>query len=221
MTAPTQDQLSQLHAQWIALLTALDADLSASERVWQDLLQRYSEDHRHYHNLSHIAAMLKHAQNCKCKLESLPVVQLAIWFHDAIYDARAKDNEFQSAALTQFSLNQLKISPSVTRQVMLCILATARHELPNEIDVCHDLPAFLDMDLAILGTAPETYKKYSAAIRAEYAYVLAPLYRIGRVKMLKTFLQRDRLFFTDDFYQRYEQLARANIKDEIRQLEFF
>lgn len=221
MMTPTQDQLSQFHAQWIALLTALDADLSASDHVWNDLLRRYSETHRHYHNLSHIAAMLKHAQSCEFKLESFPVVQLAIWFHDVIYDARAKDNEFQSAALAQFSLNQLKVPPAITQQVMLCILATAKHELPKDLALCRDLPAFLDMDLAILGAAPETYKQYSVAIRTEYAHVLTPLYRIGRSKMLKAFLQRDRLFFTDDFYQRYEQIARANIKDEIRQLEFF
>ena len=221
MMAPTEDQLSQFHAQWITLLTGLDADLLASDHVWKDLLRRYSETQRYYHNLSHIVAMLKHAQSYEFKLENLPVVQLAIWFHDAIYDARAKDNEFQSAALAQFSLNQLKGPPAITQQVMLCILATAKHELPKDVSLCHDLPAFLDMDLAILGAAPEIYKKYSAAIRAEYAHVLAPLYRIGRAKMLKTFLQRDRLFFTDDFYQRYEQIARTNIKDEIRQLEFF
>ena len=83
-------------------------------------------------------------------------VEAAIWFHDAIYDSKAKDNEAQSAALAEKKLAG-RADPDRLRRILAMIIATATHELPRFDDAhsIRDAALFLDMDLSILGAAPD------------------------------------------------------------------
>lgn len=189
---------------------ALKAELSAL----------YSADDRHYHGIAHIEALLGLLDEYRSSLSDPEAVEAAIWFHDAIYDSRAKDNEARSADLAREKLAGTVGAERLNR-IARMIEATATHTIP-EIEpetARRDAALLLDMDLSILGTAPETFHAYEAAVRREYAWVAEPLWVAGRGAVLKTFLEREHIFHTDIFRSRFEEPARKNLKRSIGTLE--
>jgi predicted metal-dependent HD superfamily phosphohydrolase len=225
MRSLTQAELQALRAslrdQWLKTAQQAGASAQQSEALWLDLLNRYGEAGRAYHNLSHIAALLAHAERCRASLKEPLVVAMAIWFHDVIYDTHASDNEERSAALAVAVLHGWGLDAPRIARVEACILATKKHALlgdggANGADA--DQAYFLDMDLAILGVAPALYNQYSAAIREEYRWVPDPAYRAGRTAVLQKFLLRPRLYFTSQFADAYERQARTNLEQEVQRL---
>lgn len=176
----------------------------AAERWLRDLEARYSEPHRHYHTLAHVDHML----------ELLPHADetgvAAVWFHDAIYDGLR--NEERSADLAARALRELGFSEGMIALVGRMILATKRHERD---ELPESALSFLDADLAILGSDHERYDEYVRQVRQEYAHVPNGAFREGRNRILRSFLERDRLYFTEAFYQRFEAAARANLQREL------
>ncbi|MEN3292899.1 MAG: hypothetical protein V7642_2152 [Burkholderiales bacterium] len=220
MPAISADDQNWLKAKWQALTESVAAEKAASDAIWDALVRNYSEPHRAYHNLSHIKAMLRHADACRDPIHSAATVEFAIWFHDVIYDTRAKDNEQRSAAFARDAMRSMGIDEKLRACVEACILATQKHE-PAPAPGVPDLPLFLDLDLAILGTSEAVYRQYSEAIRTEYNWVPGPAYRLGRSKVLKRFAQRPALFFTPAMTARFEAQARRNLDWEIQELSFF
>lgn len=100
------------------------------------------------------------------------------------------------------------------------ILMTQKHQLDDNLSDSqkHDASYFLNMDLAILGSKPSVYQTYAQAIRKEYSHFSDGAYKQGRAKVLTTFLQRPRLFFSDAFFEQFEATARQNLQSEIQQL---
>jgi predicted metal-dependent HD superfamily phosphohydrolase len=135
-------------------------------------------------------------------------VRLAAWFHDVIYDSRAKDNEERSADYAVSALQQLGAAPGLIAEVSRLILLTKSH-VADAGDA--DAVVLLDADLAILGAAEECYRRYAAAIRQEYAWVPAPDYRAGRCQVLERFLQRPQIFRTARLFAEREAQARRNL----------
>ncbi|TGV76418.1 hypothetical protein EN801_037870, partial [Mesorhizobium sp. M00.F.Ca.ET.158.01.1.1] len=138
-------------------------------------------------------------------LDDPEAVEAAIWFHDAIYDSRAKDNEAQSAALAEQKLAGRTDAGRLSR-VSAMILATATHQLPlfDDAAATRDASLFLDMDLSILGADAVAFDAYERAVRREYGWVEEPMWRAGRGAVLKTFLARPHIFHTQEFQQRFE-----------------
>ena len=167
---------------------------------------------RHYHNLAHIEAMLALAGDYRGLLDDPEAVEAAIWFHDAIYDSKAKDNEAQSAALAEKKLAG-RADPSRLGRISAMIVATATHQLPpfDNATATRDASLFLDMDLSILGAAPDAFDAYERAVRREYAWLEEPMWRAGRSAVLKNFLARPHIFHTEAFRQRFEPQARENM----------
>ena len=95
------------------------------------------------------------------------------------------------------------------------ILATQKHDA---LGLNRDGKLFLDLDLGILGEEEEIYKKYSKAIRAEYSFAPESLYREKRRIILQSFLQRKYLYFTGEGRELFEERARFNIANEIKEL---
>jgi predicted metal-dependent HD superfamily phosphohydrolase len=190
-----------------------------------ELSALYQAEGRHYHNLAHIEAMLAQAAGYRASLHDPGAVEAAIWFHDAIYDSRAKDNEARSAALAAEKLAGRTDAERLDRIVAM-IVATATHELPslqrpgpgNE-DFVRDAALFLDMDLAILGASPDAFDAYEQAVRREYGWVEEPMWRAGRSAVLKTFLARRHIFHTEEFRQRFEPRARQNMARSLEALK--
>ena len=106
----------------------------------------------------------------------MPVIQLAAWFHDYVYDPQAKDNEVQSAVYAQKAIEQLNVNPDIIKSVKQIILSTQKHQ--PLIDSIDNL-IFLDVDLAILGTSSKQYFQYANAIRQEYIWLSDRDYRTG------------------------------------------
>ena len=178
----------------------------------QELAALYRAESRHYHNLAHIEAMLALAGDYRALLGDPQAVEAAIWFHDAIYDSKAKDNEARSASLARNKLAGRTDAGRLDR-IGAMILATATHQLPRFDDdaATRDASLFLDMDLSILGAVPDVFDAYERAVRREYDWVEEPMWRAGRGAVLKDFLARPRIFLTEEFRRRFEPQARLNM----------
>jgi predicted metal-dependent HD superfamily phosphohydrolase len=183
-----------------------------SGTVRNELVRAYMAPDRHYHNLAHIEAMLGLARAYRGALSDPAAVEAAIWFHDAIYDTRRHDNEAKSAELAAERLADLA-SPDRIGHVALMIRATAGHAVPDLADDAarRDCALFLDMDLAILGSPPDNFASYEAAVRREYDWVPEPLWVEGRRKVLESFLARKAIYASPQFQASHEVAARRNL----------
>lgn len=142
-----------------------------------------------------------------------PALTLAVWGHDLIYDARAVDNEERSASAFDHWLAAQGGSAELRQEVRALILAT-KHSAPP---VGRAEALLVDADLAILGASAAEFVAYDAAIRQEYAHVPALLYRPGRKKVLRGFLNRERIYTTPEFAA-LEAQARENLARAVAQL---
>lgn len=171
------------------------------------LLDHYREPQRHYHTLQHLRECFAAFDLLQDQAIRPGEIELAIWFHDAVYEPQRRDNEMLSADLAVDCLRQAGAGDVVVERVRDMILATQRHDAGGD----GDCAILLDVDLAILGAAPARFAEYEAQIRAEYAHVPDEAYRAGRGRVLAGFLARPRLYLTDSFFERYERQARRNL----------
>ncbi len=178
------------------------------------LVTAYSEAQRHYHNLDHLAHLLHVVEPFKDSLDSASWTELvlAVYYHDVVYDSRRSDNEERSAEFAREALTGLSLPNGTHDAVSELILSTKDHR-PRRPQRHHAL--LLDADLAILGESPPRYAAYAEAIRREYAWVPEEAYREGRAKVLERFLQRERIYLTDELHARYEAAARGNLQGEL------
>src|SRR3569623_1375473 len=164
----------------------MENDPLIDDALKTELSVLYKAGDRHYHNLTHIEAMLELADDYRTLLDDPEAVEAATWFHDAVYDSRAKDNEAQSAALAVQKLAG-RIDAGRLSRVSAMILATATHQVPlfDDAAATRDASLFLDMDLSILGAAPDAFDAYERAVRREYGWVEEPMWRAGRGAVLR------------------------------------
>jgi predicted metal-dependent HD superfamily phosphohydrolase len=202
-----------LQNDWREVLHRFSTAESKIEEIFANLVEKYSEKHRAYHNLGHINYLLEEVK--KIELADFNTIFLATWFHDAIYEPKRSDNESESAKLAVKLLPQLNFPAEKTVKVEQIILATQAHS-PENLD--EDGKIFLDLDLSILGADAEIYQNYSQAIRREYSHVWNFLYRRGRKRILENFLRRETIYFTDNLRDRFEKQARLNLANEIKEL---
>ncbi|MER9653013.1 hypothetical protein NKJ26_05780 [Mesorhizobium sp. M0152] len=198
----------------------MENEILIDNALKSELSALYLAEGRHYHDLAHIEAMLALAHDYRGLLADPEAVEAAIWFHDAIYDSKAKDNEAQSAALAEERLAG-RADPERLSRITAMILATATHQLPRIDDAAaaRDASLFLDMDLSVLGAAPDAFDAYERAVRREYDWVEEPLWRAGRAAVLKTFLARPHIFHTQEFRRRFEPRAKRNLARSLAALE--
>ncbi len=202
--------LGKARKYWATLMSTL-GNPKGSEAVLKDLLARYSEPHRGYHNLVHIVAMLDELELVG---ENDSAVALAIWFHDAVYDPKAKDNEEQSAKLAKDSIKQIGLPDPLDEQVNDLIMDTKHTTVP--IDRAAQI--LVDIDLMVLGKPKKEFDAYEIGIRKEYEWVPQPDFCAGRSKMLQSFLDRPSIYSTELFRDKYESAARKNLGRSIEQL---
>jgi predicted metal-dependent HD superfamily phosphohydrolase len=171
------------------------------------LLAAYAEPQRCYHTQQHLAECLAHFEAVQNQAQHPAEVEFALWFHDAVYDVKAKDNELRSAQWAVQALGQADLAESQGGRVHELIMATRHEALPEH----GDTRLLVDIDLAILGADPERFAEYDAQVRAEYAWVPWPIYGIKRRQVLQGFLQRSAIYATPYFHARLEQQARTNL----------
>lgn len=189
---------------------AVGADGEAQTCV-EALRRAWREPQRHYHSLQHLSECLDLLRAHRDVAERPDELVLALWFHDAVYDPRGKDNERRSADWATRALGQAGADPAATARIHALILDTAHTADPAPGD-----PSLLvDVDLAILGAAPERFAEYERQVRAEYAWVPGFLYRYKRRQLLRQFAKREPLYRTPALRARLEAQARINLAQAI------
>ncbi len=182
--------------------------------IFESLAQAYADSSRAYHNASHIA-------DCLAQFDLEPAlavhpdeVEMALWFHDAIYDTHAPDNEAKSAAWAIETLKAAGATEEQCERVRSLILATQHTEVPDNLDA----QVMVDIDLSILGRPPEAFEEFERRIRREYGWVPEADYRLARRSVLQNVLRRDPLYSTAAYRRRYENAARRNLEAVIAAL---
>ncbi|WP_040810820.1 HD domain-containing protein [Nocardia concava] len=186
-----------------------------AQAVGEDLVRRYSEPHRRYHTVEHLAAMLSVIDDLAADAEDLDAVRYAAFFHDAVYAMDGGDNEEASARLAETTLPTLGIDPETVAEVARLVRLTGGHH-PDPAD--RNGAVLCDADLAILAADESAYAAYTAAVRAEYAHVPDDLFRAGRAAVLAALADQPNLFRTPTARSRYEAAARANLAAELSAL---
>jgi predicted metal-dependent HD superfamily phosphohydrolase len=176
--------------------------------AWRDaLLQRYAEPHRHYHSLQHLDECLAGFESVAGQTQQAALVELALWFHDAIYDVRSKRNEEASADWAYQVLRGAGVSEEAAGRVHALVLVTRHDGVPQDADAC----LLVDIDLSILGAERARFDQYERQIRAEYAHVPGLLFRFKRRQILRAFRDRPWIYATESFRAKLERPARENL----------
>lgn len=180
-------------------------DALAPEAVYADLVAHYGEAHRRYHTLAHVDDCLERLDRVQRMPPDPGAVELALWFHDVIFAADARDNERRSA---QYYFDRAAgASPRFRRHVCSMILASNHVGLRGDSDRGY----VLDIDLAGFGHPWPQFRGTTDVVRAEYTHLSDAEFAAGMAGFFTVLTSRPSIFFTDSFRDRCEARARANI----------
>jgi predicted metal-dependent HD superfamily phosphohydrolase len=201
-------------ARWPRLIQRLVGDANHSTtKALADLEAAYADPPRAYHNLNHIAECLDLLDQIPADHD--PSIELAIWYHDAIYDPFSKSNEQDAADFMRRAATDLGVAADVIESAARLILITANHHQAS----APDEQIIADIDLSILASPAPAYDRYARAIREEYKEVDEPTYRLARKAFLRSLLDPPSIFHTPWAHTRkYDQRAKANITQELATL---
>jgi len=189
-------------------------ELKADDKTYQNLLSAYSEKHRFYHTVHHIDDCLKKIDSCLELLANPYNVELAIWFHDAIYRPLSKSNEEDSAILAKDYLAISGASDEICKEVSSLVLAT-KHDGQRRTG---DAAVLIDIDLSILGSDNATYDLFEKNVRKEYRYVPNFIFSKKRAELLSNFVNQEFIYTNEKFRNAYEEKARVNISRTVKRL---
>lgn len=192
---------------WCGLWRVLG--VAPPEGLHRELEAAWSESGRRYHDLRHLGECLALLQQCERQARRPAEIALALWFHDAIYQPAARDNEARSADWAASCLNRAGGPGDLVRRVHALVMAT-RHGLTDL--PCGDAALLADIDLAILGSPPPRFEAYERDVRQEYAEVPDAIYDRERARILQAFLARPHIYRTPALACRFEAAARSNLR---------
>lgn len=187
----------------------------ASGGLMNQLVAAWGEPQRHYHTLQHLRECLAHFDAAAMLARRPAEVELALWFHDAVYDPRRGDNEERSADWAAASIRAAGCAEEIAQRVQALVMATKGHGVPAGDP---DTDLLLDIDLAILGAAPARFDEYEQQVRKEYAHVPDAAFRDRRRAVLESFLRWPAIYRTAAFRDALEDKARANLRRSIAKL---
>jgi predicted metal-dependent HD superfamily phosphohydrolase len=187
-------------------------DQDAIDAIWNEIAKNHSHPKRYYHTLTHLEHLLTQLTPIKTLINDWEPILFALYFHDIIYNVTKHKNEEMSSEWAGKKLTQLKVPVEMIKKTRRAITATKKHAFNDDPDINY----FTDADLSILGANAEAYTTYTQQVRKEYAIYPDVLYKPGRKKVLEHFLQMDRIFKTDHFFDLYETQARKNLLEELQ-----
>lgn len=205
---PDRDNLTHWLTTWATL------NLAPPTGLCEQLLRAWDEPQRHYHTQQHLTECLTLFDTLRAHAEQPADIELAVWFHDAIYDVQGHDNEARSAHWAVQALATGGVDAARCQRVHDLIMATCHTALPASPDQA----LLVDIDLAILGAPAARFAEYSRQIGAEYAWVPPQVYAVKRRAVLQGFLGRKQIYTTPAVAQRLEQRARNNLAAAISSL---
>ena len=190
---------------------ALAGNSPTSRTEWAAVVGAWSEPHRRYHDLAHVAAVLGIVESLAGSAADPDAVRLAAWYHDVAYDPTRSDNEEVSAARARIGLLGL-VDDATLAEVARLVLLTAGHDpAPDDANGA----VLCDADLAVLASPPPAYAAYASAIRAEYGHLPDEEFTAGRIAVLERLLGLPALFRTPAAAQQWSEPARANLAAEL------
>ena len=198
---------ARLAAAWRAVGTYYD-----NASAW--LADRYAEEHRAYHDAEHVAECLAWFDRVRDLAERPAELEVALFFHDAIYEPLASDNEARSAEKLRQLAQEAEMPIEAVERIVGLIESTATHDAGSG-----DAALLGDIDLAILGASPARYARYEREVRREYAAIDDASYRLGRARVLRGFLERIEIYRTPRLAARLEAQARDNLGSALLALE--
>lgn len=202
-----------------AAWAALAGDSPTSRTEWAAIVSAWSQPHRRYHDLAHLAAVLgildeltgSAADRATDPAIDPTSIRLAAWYHDVSYDPRREDNEQLSAERAGIGLLGLT-DPATVTEVQRLVRLTAGHD-PAPGDANGGV--LCDADLAVLAAPPEAYAAYASAIRAEYAHLTDEAFIAGRIAVLERLAALPALYRHPEAATRWTAAARANLAAEL------
>jgi predicted metal-dependent HD superfamily phosphohydrolase len=201
------------------------APTSLSAEVFDDLVSRHRQPHRRYHGLRHVVWVLRHTRRLEAEIAECrrgapgydaAAVTAAAWFHDAVYDPRADDNEQRSAELAERRLAALDWPAARCAFVAALVRATAGHLADADgSDASWERRVLLDADLGVLGAEPAAYAAYVNGVRTEYGHLSDTDWAAGRAHVVERLLARSSLYTTAPGRSWWQERARANLTAEL------
>lgn len=203
---------AELRTAWVTSV----GSSAESQAAFDEVVGWHRQPHRRYHTVRHVTWVVRHLHELAADepVDDLDAVVAAAFFHDAVYDPAANDNEEQSAALAGRMLAELGWPAARVDVVTRHVMATERHEPTDD----HDTNVLIDADLAVLGTEPAAYQAYLTGVRAEYGHVDDAAWGQGRGAVVRALLARQPLYTTPTGRARWEARARANLTAELAAL---
>jgi predicted metal-dependent HD superfamily phosphohydrolase len=198
---------------WVRLWCDLGG--TADRAVFEQLLARYAEPHRAYHTIEHVRHCLDQL-DAALRLSQRPAeLEVAIWFHDAVYDTHRSDNEELSAQWAHQHMLEQGLSDEAAARVRSLILATKHDALSADPETA----LLMDIDLASLGRSAAEFERQGLRVRHEYDWVPERDFCVGRARVLDKFLERDWIYQTEFFRERYERQARINLERAVVEMK--
>ena len=189
------------------------------DSIINKIISNYKQPNRGYHGIKHILDMLQsfdmflYESNQHIQIKNPNEFRFAILMHDYI-NGEADEVEKSKLKAKEFLH---KISPIYnTSYVEALIQAT---DYSKNQHLTFDQQLMQDIDVEILGKTPEEYIRYSKEIRAQYSNYSDEIYNPARIKVLKSFLNKNSIYNTEYYKNKYETSARINIEREIEALE--
>ena len=198
--------------QWLSLMSRLG--FADNLGTYSQLQSKYNEKHRHYHNCSHIKATLDLLDRTKELADDYNSIEIALWFHDAIYKTFSSTNELDSANWAAEFLKENNADSLFIDKVHRLIMVTLHDSEPTD----NDEKLIIDIDLSILGCESKLYEQFETWVRREYKLIPSFIYKKRRKEILGRFLDRDRIYSHDYFFETLENSARENLKNAIKKL---
>jgi len=183
--------------------------------VWDELVLRYSERERAYHTIRHLEECFGWFEQVRTLAARPGEISFALFYHDAIYDTHAADNEERSADLATHILSEYVRGDSDAERIHSLILATKHDAEPED----GDARLLVDIDLSILAAAPARFDEYERDIRKEYEWVGIEDFRKSRRRVLERFLTRPAIYGSPIFRERLEAAARSNLRRSIANID--
>lgn len=196
----------------VPLQTRWEAIMPGQDALFLDLLDRWSEPHRHYHGCTHLLSVLESLDLLTEPADPPRTVLLAAWFHDAVYAGIPRQDEEESARLAEDRLRHAGLPSAEAAEVARLVLLTSDHR-PAPGDGAGAL--LCDADLSVLGGEPDEYARYLAAVRQDYAHVGDADFVAGRAAVVRRLLELDPLFHTPRAKELWLDAARRNLEGEL------
>ncbi|MBI3072563.1 MAG: hypothetical protein HYY84_10655 [Deltaproteobacteria bacterium] len=204
-----------MRARFARLIGALGGNAGAGDPVFERLRSAWGGSDRRYHNVEHLTDCLAELDAARDEIDSSvrDRMELALWYHDAVYIPRASDSEERSARLLLEDATALAIPSGVATEAARLVRATAHLSKSSGAGEpsAADEDLVIDIDFAILGQDVLRFLEFEFAVEEEYRGIPGLVYFFKRGRFLASLLGTTPVYRTERFRALYEHRARDNI----------